>query len=60
MATIRLSRSMPCATWSNAAPTSTRMHDDWQPRYDKTGDSFLGFVHIVSIRLWTRQFVNAS
>lgn len=29
-------------------------------RYDKTADSYLGFVHIVSIRLWTRQFVNAS
>ena len=23
-------------------------------------DSYLGFIHIVSIRLWTRQFVNAS
>ncbi|MDF8335657.1 IS5/IS1182 family transposase, partial [Novosphingobium sp. HBC54] len=29
-------------------------------RYDKTADSYLGFVQIVSIRLWTRQFVNAS
>lgn len=29
-------------------------------RYDKTADSYLGFIHIVSIRLWTRQFVNAS
>jgi len=29
-------------------------------RYDKTADSYLGFVHIVSIRLWMRQFVNAS
>jgi transposase len=30
------------------------------PRHDKTADSYLGFIHIVSIRLWTRQFVNAS
>lgn len=29
-------------------------------RYDKTAASYLGFVHIVSIRLWMRQFVNAS
>ena len=29
-------------------------------RYDKTADSYLGFIHIASIRLWTRQFVNAS
>ena len=29
-------------------------------RYDKTADSYLGFIHIVSIRLWKRQFVNAS
>jgi len=29
-------------------------------RYDKTADSYLGFIHIVSIRLWTRQSVNAS
>ena len=29
-------------------------------RYDKTAASYLGFIHIVSIRLWTRQFVNAS
>ena len=29
-------------------------------RYDKTADSYLGFIHIVSIRLWVRQFVNAS
>jgi transposase len=26
-------------------------------RYDKTADSYLGFNHIVSIRLCTRQFV---
>ena len=29
-------------------------------RYDKTADSSLGFIHIVLIRLWMRQFVNAS
>lgn len=29
-------------------------------RYDKTADSYFGFIHIVSIRLWVRQFVNAS
>jgi len=29
-------------------------------RYDKTADSYLGFIHIVSIRLWMKQFVNAS
>jgi len=29
-------------------------------RYDKTADSYLGFVHIVSIRLWMRQCVNAA
>jgi transposase len=29
-------------------------------RYDKTADSYLGFIHIVSIRLWMRQFVNTS
>jgi transposase len=29
-------------------------------RYDKTADSYLGFVHIISIRLWVRHFVNAS
>ncbi len=29
-------------------------------RYDKTADTYLGFIHIVSIRLWMRQFVNAS
>jgi transposase len=29
-------------------------------RYDKTADSYLGFIHIISIRLWMRQFVNAS
>jgi transposase len=28
-------------------------------RYDKTADSHLGFVHIVSIRLWMRRFGNA-
>ena len=29
-------------------------------RYDKTADSYLGFIHIISIRLWMREFVNAS
>ena len=29
-------------------------------RYDKTADSYLVFIHIVSISLWMRQFVNAS
>ena len=29
-------------------------------RYDKTADSYLGLIHIVSIRLWINQFVNAS
>ena len=29
-------------------------------RYDKTPDSYLGFIHIVSIRLWMNQFANAS
>lgn len=29
-------------------------------QYDRTADSYLGFIHIASIRLWMRQFVNAS
>ena len=29
-------------------------------RYDKTADSYLGFVHIVSIRLWIKIFVNTT
>ena len=29
-------------------------------RYDKTADSYLGFIHLVSIRLWMHEFVNAS
>jgi transposase len=29
-------------------------------RYDKTAASYLGFIHIVSLRLWTRHFVNAT
>jgi len=29
-------------------------------RYDKTALSYLGFVHIVSIRLWTKHFVNRA
>lgn len=29
-------------------------------RYDKTADSYLGFIHLASIRLWFRHFVNSS
>ncbi len=29
-------------------------------RYDKTAASYLGFIHIVAARLWTRQFVNRT
>lgn len=29
-------------------------------RYDKTAASYLGFIHIVSIRLWMKNFVNRS
>jgi hypothetical protein len=29
-------------------------------RYDKTSASYLGFIHIVSLRLWTKHFVNAT
>ncbi len=29
-------------------------------RYDKTTSSYLSFIHIVSIHLWMRDFVNAS
>jgi transposase len=29
-------------------------------RYDKTGDSYLGFVQIAAIRLWTKIFVNRT
>ena len=29
-------------------------------RYDKTARSYSGFVHIVSIRLWMKQFVNTA
>ena len=29
-------------------------------RYDKTAPSYLGFIHIVSARLWTTHFVNAT
>lgn len=29
-------------------------------RYDKTAHSYSGFIHIVSIRLWMKQFVNRS
>ncbi len=29
-------------------------------RYDKTARSYSGFIHIVSIRLWMKQFVNTA
>lgn len=29
-------------------------------RYDKTVASYLGFIHIASLRLWTKHFVNAT
>ncbi|CUH37652.1 Transposase [Jannaschia seosinensis] len=29
-------------------------------RYDKTVESFLGFVDVACIRLWTRRFVNTA
>ena len=29
-------------------------------RYDKTASSYLGFVHLVSIRLWIKHFVNRT
>lgn len=29
-------------------------------RYDKTADSFLGFVLVASIRLWVRHFVHTN
>ena len=29
-------------------------------RYDKTEVSYLGFIHITSVRLWIRDFVNSS
>jgi len=29
-------------------------------RYDKTATSYLGFVHVVAIRLWTKHFVNRA
>ena len=29
-------------------------------RYDKTRDSYLDFVHIAAIRLWTKPFVNRT
>lgn len=29
-------------------------------RYDEAADSFLGFIQLISIRLWTRKFVNES
>lgn len=29
-------------------------------RYDKTADSYLGFIHLASIRLWFQHFVNST
>ena len=29
-------------------------------RYDKTAESYLGLIQLVSIRLWMRKFINAS
>lgn len=29
-------------------------------RYDKTADSYVGFVLVASIRLWTRHFINMA
>jgi hypothetical protein len=29
-------------------------------RYDKTADSYLGFILVASIRLWVRHFVNRT
>jgi transposase len=29
-------------------------------RYDKTADSFLGFILVASIRLWVRHFVHTT
>lgn len=29
-------------------------------RYDKTLTSYLGFIHITAVRLWTKEFVNRT
>jgi len=29
-------------------------------RYDKTAESYLGFVNLAAIRLWIRHFVNTT
>lgn len=29
-------------------------------RYDKTADSYLGFILVASVRLWARRFVNRT
>lgn len=29
-------------------------------RYDKTADSYLGFVHIASVKLWLRHFAHTA
>jgi transposase len=48
------------ATWASAASTNSKKNTRrLATRYDKTADSYLGFILIVSIRLWMRQSVNA-
>src|SRR3546814_18755270 len=42
--------------WFNKLKNARRL----ATRYDKTANSYLGFIHIISIRLWMRKFVNAS
>jgi transposase len=29
-------------------------------RYDKTAESYLGFIHLVSCRMWVKHFVNRT
>lgn len=29
-------------------------------RYDKTAESYLGFIHIAAVRIWIRHFVHAA
>ncbi len=29
-------------------------------RYDKTAESYLGFIHIAAVRLWIRHFVHVA
>ena len=49
--------STPCETWSSAASQSSNTAAGLATRYDKTADSYLGFVLVASIRLWVRHFV---